>query len=45
MCALNDFDCLLIWILSDVVINWFEIYLIWLLINLRFIFLINLRFK
>ena len=36
MCASNDFGCLLIRTSSEVVVNWFEIQLIWLSINLRF---------
>ena len=38
MCASNDFGCLLIWISSDVVLNWFEIQVIRLSIDLRFKF-------
>ena len=36
MCASNDFGCLLIWTSSDVVVNWFEIQVIRLSIDLRF---------
>ena len=36
MCASNDFGCLLFWISSDVVVNWFEIQMIRLSIDLRF---------
>ena len=36
MCASNDFGCLLIRTSSEVVVNWFEIQLIWLSSNLRF---------
>ena len=37
MCASNDFGCLLICTSSDVVVNWFEIQVMWLsIIDLRF---------
>ena len=36
MCASNDFGCLLFWTSSDVVVNWFEIQVIRLSIDLRF---------
>ena len=36
MCASNDFGCLLTWTSSDLVVNWFEIQVIRLLIDLRF---------
>ena len=36
MCASNDFGCLLIWDSSDSVVNWSEIQVIWLSIDLRF---------
>ena len=36
MCASNDFGCLLIWSSSNVVVNWFEIQVIRLSIDLRF---------
>ena len=47
MCASNDFGCLLIRTSSEVVVNWFEIQLIWLSIDSRFKswFSIDLRFK
>ena len=36
MCASNDFGCLLFWTSSDVVVNWFEIQMSWLSLDLRF---------
>ena len=48
MCASNDFGCLLFWTSSDVVVNWFEIQVIRLSIDLRFQMIwlsIDLRFK
>ena len=45
MCASNDLGCLLIRTSSEVVVNWFEIQLIWLSINLRFKWLVVNRFE